>query len=458
MKQTECSGNELRFQGVGGREIVARFDGGQLTSDGGGLLLLETERRTRILERFVGCFRDYRKRTLVQHSLESMIRQRVMGLALGYEDLNDHDSLREDPLIGTLSGKSDPRQPLAGKSTLNRLELTPDGHGEDRYKRIVYDGNAIDKFFVDVFLKSRSTPPDQIVIDLDTTEDRIHGNQEGRFFHGHYGSYCYLPLYVFCGQDLLCARLREASVGPAEGTVEELRRIIGQIRESWPDVKIVIRADSGFCCDEILSWCESEGIDYAIGLPKNRRLEAMIEAEMALVRAESQHLSEACRTYKDLNYRTRKSWSRSRRVVAKAEYLVDKANGRFVVTSLPVEAMAVKPLYEELYCERGEMENRIKEQKCFLFSDRTSAATMRANQLRLWFSSAAYLLMNALRRLGLKGTELATAQCNTIRLKLFKIGARIRVTTRKIWISLSSGYPMTKLFALVCSNLALASP
>jgi len=458
VEQTECNGAQLSFQALGRREVVARFDGGQLSSDGGGLLLRETERRTRIIKQFAACFRDYRNPLLVEHSLTTMIGQRVFGLALGYEDLNDHDHLRHDPLMATVVDKADPTRPLAGKSTLNRLELTPEGTGQDRYKRIVYDGEAIDRFLVNVFLDAYVTAPERIILDLDTTDNEIHGGQEGRFFHGYYGSYCYLPLYIFCGEHLLCARLRQANVGPAEGTVEELERIISQIRARWPHVTIVIRADSGFCRDDILSWCEEHGVEYVIGLARNSRLEQMIASEMDQARGESQRTGEPYRLYKDLEYQTRESWSCARRVVGKAEYLIDKQNARFVVSSIPIETIAGQVLYEDEYCGRGDMENRIKEQKCFLFSDRTSAETMRANQLRLWFSAVAYLLMSALRRLGLKETDLANAQCDTIRLKLFKIGARITITARKIWVSLSSGYPWAELFARVYSNLAHASP
>jgi Transposase DDE domain group 1 len=458
VQQAECNGEQLGFQGVGGREIVARFDGGQLSSDGGGLLLREVDRRTGILAEFAACFRDYRDPWLIDHTLDALIRQRVIGMALGYEDLNDHDLLRHDPLIATLVDKKDPTQALAGKSTLNRLELTPEGNGSDRYKRIVYDGAAIDRFFVSAFVKAHTVAPKRIVLNLDTTDDAIHGGQEGRFFHGYYGSYCYLPLYIFCGEFLLCARLRRSNIGPAEGTVEELERIVAQIRQSWPEVAITIRADSGFSRDDIMTWCEEQGVDYVLGLARNTRLEATIETEMAQARTESERTGQASRVYKDFEYQTRESWNRGRRVVGKAEYLIDKPNARFVVTSLPIEAFPPQTLYEDEYCGRGDMENRIKEQKSFLFADRTSAATMRANQLRLWFSSVAYVLMSTLRRLGLKDTELAKAQCDTIRLKLFKIGARIRITARKIWISLSSSYPWTALFARICSNLAHASP
>ena len=458
MQQTECNGEQLSFQAVGRREVVARFDGGQLSSDGGGLLLREVEKKTGLLAQFAECFHDYRNPLLVEHLLGTLIGQRVMGLALGYEDLNDHDQLRHDPLMAMLVDKADPTVSLAGKSTLNRLELTPAGNGEDRYKRIVYDQEAIDRFFVDAFLQSYVEAPKRIVLDLDTTDDEIHGGQEGRFFHGYYRMYCYLPLYIFSGDRLLCARLRQANVGPAEGTVEELDRIVSQIRERWPEVEIGIRADSGFCRDDIMSWCEEHGVDYVLGLARNARLERMIAGEMEQACAESKHTAQPSRLYKDLDYRTLDSWSRSRRVVGKAEYLIDKPNARFVVTSRSIESVDAKELYDTEYCGRGDMENRIKEQKSFLFSDRTSAATMRANQLRLTFSSVAYMMMSALRRLGLKGTDLAKAQCDTIRLKLFKIGARITITARKIWISFSSSYPMADLFARVCFNLANASP
>ena len=458
MEQTDCNDVQLSFQASGRREIVARFDGGQISSDGGGLLLREVERQTGILSQFAACFRDYRNPLFVEHSLDTLIGQRVMGLALGYEDLNDHDQLRHDPLIAMLLDKSDPTRALAGKSTLNRLELTPEGNGEGRYKKIVYDGAAIDRFLVSAFVQAYPTPPKRIILDLDTTDDEIHGGQEGRFFHGYYGSYCYLPLYIFCGELLLCARLRESNVGPSEGTVEELERIVGQIRQSWPEVEITIRADSGFSRDDIMSWCEQHQVDYVLGMARNSRLEKMIEDEMAQAREEAVSTGQPSRSYKELEYRTLESWSRSRRVVGKAEHLVGKPNARFVVTSLGIEEFPAQSLYEDVYCSRGEMENRIKEQKTFLFSGRTSAATMRANQLRLWFSSVAYMMMSALRRLGLKDTDLATAQSDTIRLKLFKIGARVRVTARKIWISLSSSYPLATLFARVCNNLAHASP
>lgn len=456
--QTECTVEQLGFQAVGRREVVARFDGGQLSSDGGGLLLREVERRTEILRQFSACFRDFRDPLHVTHSVRELVSQRVFGLALGYEDLNDHDQLRHDPLVGALVDRAEVLRPLAGKSTLNRLELTPEGRGNDRYRRIVFDGEAIDAFLVNVFVQAYPVAPQEIVLDLDTTDDPIHGHQEGRFFHGYYDTYCYLPLYIFSGSHLLCARLRRANIDPSAGAVEEMERIVVQIRRSWPEVKITIRADSGFSRDAIMTWCEQNGVDYVLGLARNARLERELTELMEQVQAESQQTQKAIRMFKDFRYRTLDSWSCERRVIGKAEYLIDKANPRFVVTSLPASTVDARELYEDRYCARGDMENRIKEQKTFLFADRTSAATMRANQLRLWFSAVAYLLMDALRRLGLKDTELASAQCDTIRLKLFKIGARIRITARKIWISLSSSYPFAELFARVHANLAHASP
>lgn len=455
--QTECTVEQLSFQAVGRREVVAKFDGGQLSSDGGGLLLREVERTTGILNQFAACFRDHRDPLHVSHSVRELISQRVIGLALGYEDLNDHDQLRHDPMLAALVDRQE-LTVLAGKSTLNRLELTPEGHGEDRYKRIGFDRSKIDAFFVNVFIEAHSQAPAEIVLDLDTTDDAIHGKQEGRFFHGYYDQYCYLPLYIFSGDHLLCARLRRSNIDPAEGAVEELDRIVTQIRGRWPEVKITIRADSGFARDAIMGWCEANGVDYVLGLARNARLENELSESMKQVKAESERTQRAVRTYHDFRYRTRESWRCERRVVGKAEYLIDKANPRFVVTSLRADQVEARPLYEDLYCARGNMENRIKEQKTFLFADRTSAATMRANQLRLWFSSVAYLLVSALRRLGLSDTELANAQCDTIRLKLFKIGARIRVTARKIWISLSSSYPWAELFQRVHSKLLAASP
>jgi len=457
---TECTPDALQFQAIGGRAVLARFDGGALTSDGGALLLREVERVTGVVGRFADCFTDHRDPTRVTHSVAALVRQRVYALALGYEDLNDHDALRNDPLLAVLAEGADLAAPLAGKSTLNRLELSAATvSGTERYKKITVDHAAVDRLLLDIFVEAHATPPQEIVLDLDVTDDPVHGQQEGRFFHGYYGHYCYLPLYIFAGEFLLLARLREADQDASAGSVEELARMVAQLRAVWPTVRITVRADSGFCRDALLAWCEQHGVDYVIGLAKNARLTALIADELAAVETESVAARTSVRRFRELTYETLDSWSRARRVVAKAEYLPTagasgegKANPRFVVTSLAIDAVEARVLYEDVYCARGEMENRIKEQ-LMLFADRTSTATMRANQLRLYASSIAYVLLHALRRLGLAGTELARAQCQTIRLTLLKIGARVRLTVRKVWLALASGCPHAALFARVHATL-----
>ena len=468
--KTHCNQQTFLFQAQTKRKLVAHFNGGNICSDAGGLLLQQTERLTGIIRRFAGCFTDYRDADLIEHTVEELVAQRVYALALGYEDLNDHDELRNDPLLAALVGKDDPAgknrlrnrdkgKALAGKSTLNRLELTPArANKNSRYKKITVSRHAVDEFFVDVLLDSYSRPPSEIVLDLDATDDPLHGNQSGRFFHGYYKNYCYLPLYIFCGEHLLCARLRPSNIDASTGSVKELDRIVSHIRRRWPDVRIVIRGDSGFCRERIMSWCEGNDVDYVLGLAKNQRLKGEIAAQMQQARTMYEQTRQAARVFKDFRYQTLKSWSCSRRVVGKAEYLDKGENPRFVVTSLPADEVDARTLYEQSYCARGEMENRIKEQQLWLFADRTSCATMRANQSRLWFSSVAYTLMQALRRLGLKDTKLARAQCGTIRLKLLKIGAQVRVTVRKIWISLSESYPYQQLFRQVYENLVRLCP
>jgi hypothetical protein len=455
---------------LGRREVLADFDGGDISSDGGALLLRKTEQLTGIIRQFAACFTDHRDPDLTEHSVEHLLAQRVYGLALGYEDLIDHDDLRRDPLLAAIVGKADPtgktrRRPrdrgkaLAGKSTLNRLELTPTGaDAESRSKKIACRTHDVEQLFVTLFLQAHARPPEHIVLDLDATDDPIHGHQLGRFFHGYSKSYCYLPLYIFCGDHLLCARLRPSDIDASAGSVKQLKRIVAQIRQAWPQVKVVIRADSGFCREEILRWCEEDGVDYVIGLAQNPRLVAAIAAELEQVRERFEATRQPARVFAELRYRTLDTWSRERRVVAKAEHLAKGANPRFVVTSLSVEDRAAQPLYEEDYCGRGEMENRIKEQQLHLFADRTSARTMRANQIRLFCSSIAYVLLEALRRLGLAGTELAEAQCQTIRLKLLKIGALVRVTVRKVWVRLSSSSPYAEVFRRVHANLSRLRP
>ena len=450
----ECTQFVLGFHPLKRREIRAQFDGGAISSDGGGLLLREVEKRIGMLHQFAACFTDYRNPDLIEHKVEEMVAQRVYGLALGYEDLNDHEELRNDPLLAVLIEKADPSsQVLAGKSTLNRLELTKEtASRKERYKKIVLDHGAVDRLLVQVFLEAHQEAPQEIILDLDATDDPLHGKQEGRFFHGYYGHYCYLPLYIFCGEFLLCARLRPSNIDAPAGSVEELRRIVAQIRSAWPEVRMVVRGDSGFCREELLSWCEAEGVDYLLGLAKNERLKAEIVKEMEEAKAQYQETGRAARRFQEFVYQTRDSWSRARRVVAKAEHLEKGENPRFVVTSLSTEAWPAQALYEQRYCARGDMENRIKEQ-LMLFSDRTSTHYLRSNQLRLYFSSVAYVLLQMLRRLGLEGTELAQAQCSSIRLKLLKIGALIRITVRKVWVSLASGYPYVTLFRQVYEKL-----
>lgn len=463
--KTECTKSYRSFQALGRREIVADFSGGTITSDGGALLLREIEQRTAILHRFAGCFTDYRKQNRIEHDLLSLVSQRVIGLALGYEDLNDHDQLAKDQMLAVAVGKADPTgmdrisdkdkgKPLAGKSTLNRLELTaPNACPKSPYKKIVLSPTSVDNLFVDVFLESYAEPPEEIILDVDATDDPLHGNQEGKFFHGYYKAYCYLPLYVFCGEHLLCARLRTANNDASAGTVEELQRIVERIRTVWPATKIFVRGDSGFCREALMIWCEDNDVDFIIGVAKNERLKQEIEEELALAKALYQCSGKASRVFKDFCYKTLKSWRWQRRVIGKAEYLAKGANPRFVVTSLTAEECSAQELYEKMYCGRGDMENRIKEQQLMLFADRTSTTKLHSNQVRLYFSSIAYVLMQALRRLGLAGTEMATAQCNTIRLKLFKIGARIRLTVRKVWVAYAGGYPYKDLFACIVMNI-----
>jgi len=462
---TECTAGQLEFHGLGRRSVVGQFDGGKISSDTGGLLLREVEQRAHILKRLAGCFVDYRDAAQTEHSLESLIKQRVMGLALGYEDLNDHDVLRHDPLLALLSDVADPSGKtrrrardkgcaLAGKSTLNRLELTPpDADEAHRYKKVVANSAAMDELLVDLFLEAYDNAPEEIILDVDATDDVLHGHQEGRFFHGYYRSYCYLPLYIFCGEHLLCARLRSAGQDGAAGSKEELARIIERIRLSWPETRIIVRGDSGFCRDDLMLWCEAHEVDYVLGLAKNSRLKTALAAEMAEAKVQYEATQQAARVFRDFRYRTRKSWSCERRVIGKAEHLAKGENPRFIVTSLAANAHDARALYEDLYCARGDMENRIKEQQLALFADRTSTHEMRSNQLRLYFSSFAYVLVQTLRRLGLKGTSMAKAQCDTIRLRLFKIGAQIRISVRRVWIAFSDSYPCADLFRQVLYKL-----
>ena len=440
---TECKQEAFTFAAHFSRRVEAGFTAGQVSTEGGALLLREVERKVHLLGRLSGCFWDGRNPALIDHTLTEMLSQRIYGLALGYEDLNDHEQLRTDPLFGVLSGKRKLEEPLAGKSTLNRLELVG---RTGRYHKIGYSADAIDRLLVDLYIESHSAPPAEIVLDLDATDIPLYGHQPERFFHGYYDGYCYLPLYIFAGDQLLCARLRPANQDAAAGSVEEAGRIIEQLRRRWPEVKIVLRADSGFCREELMGWCEQNRMDYVFGLARNQRLRRIIGRQMHQAQLQHQTTNKAARVFTEFGYQTRKSWSCSRRVVAKAEYLDKGENPRFVVTSLTAQQWTAQDLYEKFYCARGEMENRIKEQLC-LFADRLSTDEMKGNQLRLYFSALAYTLVEALRRLALKGTEWAQAQVDTIRLKLFKIGALVRISVRRIVLQLSSAYAWKHIYA-----------
>ncbi len=467
--QTDCIPNLFGFQDLGDRKVITSFDGGMISSDAGALLLREVALTTDYLRQFADCFCDFRNQRFVEHSVRELVSQKVIGLCLGYEDTNDQDMLRHDPLFATLCGKADPSgqdrshardkgKACAGKSTLNRLETCEGFWKITGAKKIVSDETMIEKFFVKSFLKSYPGRPKQIVLDLDVTNNELHGKQEGRFFHGHYDCYCYLPLYIFCGDYLLCAKLRTADVDPAKGVTKELERIVGMIRSRWKQVRIIIRGDSGFCRDELMSWCEKHGLFYVIGLARNTRLVQRIKKQLRLACVEHVRTGKPARRFSSFGYRTRKTWSRTRRIVAKAEYTEGKENPRFIVTNLPAELHDPGELYEDVYCARGEMENRIKEQQLYLFADRSSCSLMKANQLRLWFSAVGYVLMSEFRRRALRGTELANATCQTIRLKLFKIGALVRVSVRRVLISMSTGYPYRELFLTAYRALQASPP
>jgi Transposase DDE domain group 1 len=450
---TQCSETLFPFEAHFSRQVVAEFSGERLTTEGGSLLLRATDRKIGLLRRVVGCFTDTRDPQRIEHELSEMLAQRIYGLALGYEDLNDHEQLRQDPLLGVLAGKRNLGEPLAGKSTLNRLELTPVGSpAAERYHKIGYSAAALDALLVDLFLEAHPRAPREIVLDLDATDTPLHGRQEARFFHGYYGHYCYLPLYVFCGDHLLCARLRPSNIDASAGSLEEVQRIVRQIRARWPKTRIILRADSGFCREELLAWCENNQVDYVFGFARNKRLRRIIGRAMQQAKQEHRRTGKAARVFCEFAYGTQKSWSRRRRVIAKAEQIEGKENPRYLVTSLGAPDWPAQKLYEQLYCARGEMENRIKEQLS-LFADRMSTETLRANQLRLYFSSLAYALVEALRRLGLAGTEWAQAQADTIRLKLLKIAAQVRVTARRIWVRYSCAYPWQNVFAAAWTAL-----
>ena len=453
--QTECSAERSVFGRVEGRSVVAEFDGGALTSDAGGLLLGAADRRLDLVRRIARCFRDARDPRLVEHSVATLIGQRVFGIALGYEDLNDHDELRHDPLMAVLAGKLEARRedcaPVAGKSTLNRLELSRET--PTKYRKIAHEPAAIEALFVDLLLEAHDRPPQQIILDLDATDDPLHGHQEGRFFHGYYDCYCYLPLYVFCGRHLLAAKLRPSNIDGSAGSIEEVARIVAHIRTRWPRTRILLRADSGFAREALMAWCEINQVDFVFGLARNARLVEEISVELLQAEAEASATGKPARRFKDFRYATLDSWSRRRRVVAKAEWTNGEANPRFIVTSLNKAETSARFLYEKVYCARGEMENRIKECQGDLFADRTSTATLCANQLRLWLASFAYALLCAVRRIGLAHTQFAEATCGTIRLKLLKLAGLVRVSARRVKFALASACPYAEEWRLAAARL-----
>lgn len=449
--QTECTPELFEFEGVERRAVVASFDGGTITSNAGALLLRQVDRGVGLVRRFAECFVDRRDPRFVEHRVATLVGQRIFALALGYEDLNDHDELRHDPTFAVLAGKLTPVlrsdcAPVAGKSTLNRLEHTPKRHAA-KYHKIDYDAARIERLFVDLFLVAHERTPREIVLDLDATDIPLHGHQEGRFFHGYYDNYCYLPLYVFCGRHLLLAKLRRSNIDASAGSVAAIAGIVGQIRERWRKVRIVLRADSGFAREELMAWCEANDVDYVFGLARNQRLEAILAEPLAEAARRCAETGKPARLFHEFGYRTLDSWSRERRVVGKAEHTLQGTNPRFVVTSMGKARLDARTLYEDLYCARGEAENRIGEQ-FELFADRASSATMQANQLRLWLSAMAYVLLDTLRRVALRHTQFADAAVTTIRLKLLKLGAQVRTSVRRLHFALAAGCPNRVEFAM----------
>lgn len=447
------------FQPIHGRRVEVDFQGGEVTSDAGALLLGEADHARDVLGRVASnCFADGRDPSLVKHSLEALLRQRVFAMVLGYEDVNDHDQLRHDLTFRTLCGDSGPDDILAGKSTLNRVEVSAcETHRDERYHKIHFSLKIFHALLRDLFFESYSKPPTEIVLDLDATDFKLHGQQENRFYHGYYREHCYLPLYIFANNDhLLHCELRPSNIDAAKGSIEALAPIIAEIKKRWPACRIIVRGDSGFCREEIMNWLEERGALYILGLAQNARLRN--KCSRAAEKARRRHLrtGEPARIYTSFGYRTLKSWSRKRRVVAKSEHLRLGPNPRFVVTNLAACEMSNRDLYERGYCPRGDMENRIKEQ-LDLFADRVSCESFKANQLRMVFSAIGYVLLNTLRQ-ALAGTELARAQPDTIRLRLLKIGARVRVSVRRVLFSLASGYPWKDVWEICWRNLRSMIP
>jgi len=437
---TQCNGLPLVFSSLGRKKIHADFAGGHLTSDAGAVLLREVDKRLGLMDALTACLPDTRDPAKTRHTVRTLLAQRVFALAMGYEDLNDHDQLRRDPLLQLLTERGlDERQPLASASTLCRWENRTDRPTLVRMASV----------FVQQFIASHEQAPEQIVLDFDATDDRVHGQQERRFFHGYYDSYCFLPLYVFCEDQLLVAYLRPSKIDGAKHTRAILKLLVDRVRHVWPTVKIVVRADSGFCRWRMLRWCDRHHVDYIVGLAKNKVLKRRLKPWMEKAADQFAQSQQSQRLFTAFEYGAR-TWDRPRRILGKAEHNGQGPNPRFLVTSLEGDPQA---LYEQLYCQRGEMENRIKEQQLDLFADRTSCHRFEANQLRLLLSSAAYVLLESLRRLGLQGTELAQAQAGTLRLKLLKIGARLTWSVRRMVLHLATSYPLKDLFERLVRRL-----
>jgi hypothetical protein len=463
------------FQELGTKKVVADFSGGTLSSDGGVLLVRQVDLSLGLTRRLAGCFEDARNPIFVEHAVPELLAQRIYTEALGYEDINDHQQLRRDPLLATACGKEDPLgterrfhpgAPLAAPATLNRLELSNNKH--TRCHKLPHDPKKIEALLVQMGARCLPKQASEIVIDLDAMGHRLHGLQEGRHFNAYYDDYVYLPLYAFVGHIPFWAQLRTAEHGAAHGVVAALQAIIPAIRKRCPVARIIVRGDSGFCVDELMSWCEANGVYYCLGLAKNSVLIEKIQSALADARARHCLSGAATRVFSEFEYRTvSRSWSRARRVIAKAEVSVQGDNPRFLATNLPAHGFKddedktrFRPqrLYEELYCARGEMENVLKQQTLDLAADRMSTHHLASNQLRLWFASFAYLLMERVRALGLRGTELATATMGSVRLRLLKVAAQVRVSVRRVYVQLSSAYPMQEIFRLCHRRLMALAP
>ncbi len=437
---TECTSKSLQFSSLSRKKILADFDGGRLTSDGGALLLREADRRTGLIDALAACITDPRDPAKTTHEVKTMLTQRVCGIAMGYEDGNDHKTLREDPIMQILSEIApDSDDPLASPSTLSRFENWVNRKSLARMSSVL----------VDQFIASYRRPPKRIILDFDATDDRVHGKQEGRFFHGYYDCYCFLPLYVFCGDRLLCAYLRPSKIDGAKHARGILKLLVRRIREAWPKVRIIFRGDSGFCRWKTLKYCDKNEVGYVVGLATNATLKEHAQPHMDAAQEAYDETGLKQRDFHEFKYGA-KTWDRKRRIILKAEHLPKGDNARFVVTNLDDDPEGI---YDSLYTQRGDMENRIKEQQLFLFADRTSCTRFIANQFRLLFASAAYVLIEHVRRVGLKGTDLARAQVNTIRLKLFKVAARVVVSVRRVVLHLCSTCPYQKLLTRLVSRL-----